>query len=144
MDRSENLEPDELDGSSWGFPRLYTTEEKDEAIKKEVRRLRKILKTIPPAHMKAADGLIHEAAFMRVTLAETRYVIDQRGVLDLFVQGEQSFVREHPATKVYGTLINRYTVVCKQLFDLLPEPPKPGEGGPDPLVTFLNKGRRKK
>ena len=138
------LEPDELDGASWGFPRLYTTVEKDEAVKKEVRRLRKILKTIPDAHKKVADGLIQEAAFMRVTLEETRYVIDQRGVLDLFEQGEQSFLREHPATKVYGTLINRYSVVCKHLFDLLPEPPKQGQGGTDELVNFLGKGRGKK
>jgi hypothetical protein len=137
------LEVDESTTTNQGFPRLYTTFEKDKAIKKEIRRLQKILKTISPEHMKVAEGLIQETAFMRATLAETRFVIDQEGVLDMFEQGKQSFIREHPATKVYGTLIMRYTAACKQLFDLLPDKAKTGEIQSDELVNFLKKHQRK-
>lgn len=121
--------------------RLYTEEEKQARIKKEMRKLRRLFKTLPKDKQKAAEGLINEAAFMRVTLEETRYIIDHEGVLEHFEQGSQKFLREHPATKVYNTMINRYAAVCKQLFDMIPDPDQ-GKAAEDELMAFVKKAKR--
>ncbi|WP_374711527.1 hypothetical protein [Symbiobacterium terraclitae] len=78
---------------------------------------------------------------MRATLEEARAIIDREGILELFEQGEQKFQREHPATKVYNTMINRYAGVCKQLIDLLPDGDAKKQGE-DELMAFIKRGRR--
>lgn len=121
--------------------RLYSNEEKDRQTKKEMLKLRRLFKNLPKDKMKAADGLIQEAAFMKVTLEETRHVIDQEGILEKFEQGAQKFLREHPATKVYNTMIQRYTTVCRQLFDMIPDPDA-GKQAEDELMAFVKKARK--
>src|SRR5690606_24707965 len=120
--------------------RLYTPEEKEKRIKKELSRLKKIFDALPEDAKQVADGLIQEAAFMRVTLEETRAVIDRDGVIERFEQGVQRFYREHPATKVYTALINRYQGVMKQLIDLLPDEDKTKQG--DELMEFVKSRAR--
>ncbi len=121
--------------------RLYDEIQKDKEIKKEVRKLRRLFKPLPNDKRKATEGLIQEAAFMKVTLEEARYIIDQEGILELFEQGTQRFLREHPATKVYNTMINRYAAVCKQLFDMIPDPDA-GKQAEDELMAFVKRARR--
>ena len=121
--------------------RLYGPMDKEKQIMKEMLRLKRLFKNLPKDKMKAADGLIQEAAFMKVTLEETRYVIDQEGILEKFEQGAQKFLREHPATKVYNTMIQRYATVCKQLFDMIPDP-EAGKQAEDELMAFVKKARK--
>ena len=121
--------------------RLYTPEEKAKRIKRELTRLRKSFKPLPEDKRRLAEGLMQEAAFMRVTLEETREIIDREGVIELFEQGKQRFLREHPATKVYTSLVNRYSAVVKQLVDLLPDP-KQGQDVTDELMEFVKKQAR--
>lgn len=121
--------------------RLYSNEEKDRQTKKEMLKLRRLFKNLPKDKMKAADGLIQEAAFMKVTLEETRHVIDQEGILEKFEQGAQKFLREHPATKVYNTMIQRYATVCKQLFDMIPDPDA-GKQAEDELMAFVKRAKK--
>lgn len=118
--------------------RLYTPEEKAKKIKSELTRLRKVFADIPEDKRRVAEGLVKEAAFMRVTLEETRAVIDREGVIERFEQGAQKFLREHPATKVYASLINRYSAVVKQLIDLLPDGEK-GKDESDELMAFVKR-----
>lgn len=121
--------------------RLYDEEEKQKQIKKEIRKLRRLFKPLPNEKRKATEGLIQEAAFMCVTLEETRHIIDHEGVLEVFAQGKQRFLREHPATKVYNTMINRYASVCKQLFDMIPNPDA-SKQAEDELMAFVKRARR--
>lgn len=121
--------------------RLYTPEEKDKRIKLEKKKLKKLFENLSEDKIKAAEGLIQEAAFMRVTLEETRYIIDNEGVLEAFEQGSQKFMREHPATKVYNTMINRYAAVCKQLFEMVPDPETAKQAN-DEFMEFV-KGAKK-
>ena len=121
--------------------RLYTEEEKQKQIKKEITKLRRLFKNLPKDKQKAAEGLLQEAAFMKATLEETRHIIDQEGILEHFEQGAQKFLREHPATKVYNTMINRYASVCKQIFDMIPDPDA-GKAAEDELMAFVKRGRR--
>ena len=108
---------------------------KDEMIKKEVRRLKRIYKEIDGNKKKVVEGLINEAAFMRATLEELKKEIDKNGPIDEMPQGEYSILREHPALKSYNTMIQRYSTVIKQLSDLLPkELPKEEDDGFEDFV----------
>src|SRR5690606_18326704 len=121
--------------------RLYTPEEKEKHIKREEARLKKLFADLPEDKRRVAEGLVKEAAFMRVTLEETRAVIDREGVIERFEQGAQRFLREHPATKVYAAMINRYSAAMKQLIDLLPATNK-GKTEADELMEFVKSRAR--
>lgn len=112
---------------------IYKNLEKEKQIKKEISKLKKFLNDVPKSKLTAAEGLIHEAAFMRATLIELKTIIDENGPIENFVQGEYEYPREHPAVKSYNTMIQRYTTVCKELFGLsAKEPPKmDGDGFED-------------
>ncbi len=109
--------------------------EKQAAIKKEMTRLKKLLQVLPGDRLQSAEGLISEAAYMRATLAELREIIDRDGPVELFIQGQNEYNREHPAVKSYNAMVQRYTNICKQLFDMLPK----GEAKPekDELIDFV-------
>jgi len=108
---------------------------KEEKIKKELNRLKRIYKDIDGKKKKIIDGLIGEAAFMRVTLEELKKMIDEVGPIDEMPQGEYSILREHPAVKTYNTMIQRYSTIIKQLADLLPkEAPKEKDDGFEAFV----------
>jgi hypothetical protein len=94
---------------------------KETKIKNEIARLTKMYKDLEGSKKDAAEGLIQEAAFMRATLSELKAMIDISGPIDEMPQGDYSILREHPAVKIYTTMIQRYSAVMKQLTDLLPK-----------------------
>ncbi|MGI6597986.1 MAG: hypothetical protein ACOX2T_09335 [bacterium] len=59
----------------------------------------------------------------------------------MFEQGARKFLREHPATKVYNTMIQRYATVCKQIFDMVPDPDA-GKQAEDEFMAFVKKAKR--
>ena len=116
--------------------------EKEKKIKQEINRLKKIFKDFEKDKAKILEGLINEAAFMKITLEETRQDLLQNGLTELFEQGEQSFNRERPEVKIYTTFTQRYSVVMKQLIDLLPPELKKEET--DELMNFIRNAKLKK
>lgn len=66
----------------------------------------------------------------------------KNGLVELFEQGEQSFNRERPQSKLYATLIQRYSTTMKQLIDLMPFGERKSEQ--DALALFIAKKRSKK
>ncbi|GGC97847.1 hypothetical protein [Pontibacillus salipaludis] len=97
--------------------------EKEKEIKKEFNRLRRILKKfdIEKNRLSTAEGLLHESAFMRVTLQELKEDINQNGAIDEMPQGDYSIMRESPSVKTYNTMVQRYATVNKEIFSLLPK-----------------------
>ena len=116
--------------------------EKEKKIKQEINRLKKLFKDFEKDKAKVLEGLINEAAFMKITLEETRQDLLQNGLTELFEQGEQSFNRERPEVKIYTTFTQRYSGVMKQLIDLLPTELKKEET--DELMNFIRKAKLKK
>jgi geranylgeranyl pyrophosphate synthase len=114
---------------------------KDAIRKKELTKLNRIFKVLPKDKQKLAEGLKQQAAFMVSTLAELQEILDNDGAIDLFEQGEQRMLREHPAAKTYNAMIRNYVTVCKQLLDLLPEEDKSKENA-DELMAFVKKARK--
>lgn len=114
---------------------------KDERIKKEINRLKRLLKNLPPDRMRSAEGLVKRIAFMQVTLEDLEADINENGTVEMFSQTPGvEYERERPAVKIYNTTIKNYTTACKQLLDLLPEnKPKPEA---DELMQFVKGGRK--
>jgi hypothetical protein len=101
-----------------------TTDEikaKDRLIKAEKRRLNPLLADLDEDRRKAAEGLIDECSFMRATLKQYREYITVEGIIDVMEQGKYTIKREHPAVRSYSTMIQKYSAVCKQLFEMLPQ-----------------------
>lgn len=82
-----------------------------------------------------AVRLVRELNFMSATLDKLRVEIERLGPVDLFKQGVQEFVRENPALKAYNTTIQRYSLLFKQLTDLIPRE-EPTQAA-DALLQFI-------
>ena len=113
--------------------------EKTRRFKREKARVRRLCRDMEPSLLKAAAGLIEEAAWQRVTLEELRQVIDAEGILDAFEQGGDIITRRHPATRAYVALVQRYCTTSKLLTSLLPVG---GHDVGDELMAFVKRQRR--
>ena len=80
---------------------------------------REILDRIPEDKKTIGKKLIEELTFMEKTLASLKRQIEEYGELEHFQQGKQEFLRESPALKGYNTTVQRYSVMHRQLTDLL-------------------------
>ncbi|NMB34059.1 MAG: hypothetical protein GX992_07515 [Clostridium sp.] len=96
---------------------------KDERIKKEERRLKRIYKNIDKDNKAIIDGLIQRAAYMRVTLEDWENDIDENGYVEMFTQSEKTdpYERERPVARLYNTMNKNYQSIIKQLSDLIPK-----------------------
>ena len=80
---------------------------------------REILEKIPDDKKVIGKKLIEELSFMEKTLASLKRQIEENGELEHFQQGKQDFLRESPALKGYNTTVQRYSVMYRQLTDLM-------------------------
>lgn len=106
------------------------------AAKAEAKKLNKLVKLVPENKKDVAKSIAQELSFMAGTLEELKSNIAQNGAVEWFQNGKQEMWRESPALKSYNTTIQRYSLLSKQLCDLLPkeEAVKAKEGG---LMDFL-------
>ena len=91
---------------------------------KDVRKLKKILKLVPADRKDIAEKLIVEISFVAETLADVREKIKENGTVDHFKQGKQEFLR--------------YSLLYKQLTDLLP-PPEVDSKKKNEVLDFITK-----
>lgn len=95
--------------------------EKEKKIKSELNKLKKLFKDLEKDKVEFANRLMQQASFMYVTLLELQERINEEGSVELFEQGSQKMIREHPAVKSYNSMIKNYNATIKQLNDLLPK-----------------------
>ena len=102
---------------------------------KEKRRLKRIFKTLPPKKLAAAQGLIDEAARLRVRLDYLWEDLQENGEVEMFTQSESCdpYERERPASRTYTATNKSYQAIMKQLLDLVPAE----EDGPSALQRML-------
>jgi Zn-dependent oligopeptidase len=93
----------------------------DKKICKDMKQLNKLVDLVPQDRKSIAENLVKELSFMAKTLDELKATVEKNGAVDLFKQGVQEFYRESPALKAYNTTIQRYSLLYKQLTDLLPK-----------------------
>lgn|SRR5690554_807331 len=111
------------------------TKIKNSDISADMKKLKKVLKLIPENKQAIAQSLYKELVFMQNTLVVLKKQVEEEGPTAMFKQGKQEFLREHPALKGYNTTIQRFSLLYKQLTDLLPK--DTGAGDKDPLIEFV-------
>lgn len=96
---------------------------RDALVKKEKNRLDRLFKDVPANKLKTAEGLIVQAARLRVLLDEMWIDITENGDVDMFSQSEKldPYERERPVAKLYNSRDQSYQRIIKQLADLIPE-----------------------
>lgn len=95
---------------------------KEERIKKEQNRLKRICKEVDPKKKGTVEGLIQRAAYLRITLEDFEEDLDENGFVEMFRQGEQDpYERKRPVADLYNTMNTAYQKAIKQLTDLLPK-----------------------
>ena len=97
----------------------------------------KIKECIPEDKQYIADKLIDELQWMNNTLKKLRNEVDEKGVMEEFVNGKQRFARDSSALKAYNQTIQRYGNLYKQLCDLMTI--KNIDNETDTLISFIQK-----
>lgn len=116
---------------------------KDELIKAEERKLKRIFKDIPKDKQSMCGNLIQNAAFMAVTLKELQADINETGAIITAPGGNgYDITKENPAHRSYTTMIGKYSAVIKQLSDLLPDSKADGiRAAGESLAGFIAAGK---
>jgi len=106
--------------------------------KKEIARLMEVYRELPPKKLALAQGLIAQAARLRVQLDVLAADIAENGLTEPFQQSDkvEPFTRERPEAALFVKLDKNYQAIIKQLTDMLP--PETVKGGA--LADLLNGG----
>lgn len=125
------------------FEQIYSDKQRKTKIKKEQKRLQDIFKNLDTSKKKTVEKLIEDAAFMAVTLEETRQIIARDGIVETYQNGaNQTGVKKSSAVEVYDKMVNTYSRVVKQLTDLIPErvifEPEEEDDPAEELMAFVN------
>ena len=96
----------------------------------EIRRLNRVYKDLPEGKKAIAQGLIAEAARLRVLLNLLWADIEKNGMVELFSQSpdQDEYERERPAARQYLTANKNYQAIIKQL-DVMAPLDAPGTKG---------------
>lgn len=88
----------------------------------EIKKLDAVFAGIPADKHKVVDGLIVQAARMRVILDELAADIRENGTTELFQQSEkvEPFTRERPQAALFIKVDKNYLAIIKQLVELCP------------------------
>ena len=125
------------------FEQIYSDKQRKTKIKKEQKRLQEIFKNLDTSKKKTVEKLIEDAAFMAVTLEETRQIIARDGIVETYQNGaNQTGVKKSSAVEVYDKMVNTYSRVVKLLTDLIPErvifEPEEEDDPAEELMAFVN------
>ena len=99
----------------------------------EIKRLTEIYKGLPPKQFALAQGLIAEAARLRVRLDKLWEDLTENGEVEMFSQSENTdpSERERPASRIYTATNKSYQSIIKQLNDMIPKDDGAPAGGFD-------------
>jgi len=101
---------------------MMEEKEREKKIKAEKATLNKIFARIPKNKKKLVEGLIQNAAFMKVNLEELQQNVVESGAMIAYTSGNGfETIRDNPAQKAYTTMISRYSAVIDQLNKMLPD-----------------------
>ena len=94
---------------------------KDLTVADEIERLTEIYQGLPPKQFALAQGLIAEAARLRVRCNMLWDDLQEKGEVELFSQGDQDpYERERPSSRIYTAANKSYQSIIKQLNDMIP------------------------
>lgn len=93
-------------------------------VELEVERLRNLFKSIPKNQLDVAEGLITQAARLRILLDDNWKDILENGEYEKFSQSENQvpYDRKRPIVENYDNRDKTYQSIINQLTELLPQP----------------------
>lgn len=98
-----------------------TEKTKEQRIKSEKSRLKRIFKDLDENKKNLVTPLIEKAAFMSVELDDLQEIIEQDGWTSEYKNGENQYgTKKSPEADTYIALSKNYAAVIKQLTDLVP------------------------
>lgn len=102
---------------------MASLDDRNKLVKKEIKRLSEIFKDIPVKKKKTFEGLIVQAARLRILLDENWIDITENGDYDMFNQSDKTdpYERKRPVADLYNNRDTAYQRVIKQLADYLPD-----------------------
>lgn len=114
--------------------------EREKRIRTERNRLNKILGATkqkggpePTPKIKAAKGLIDNAAFMTIHLQDLQAELNEHGCVEEYRNGETQYgMKKSAAADIYTTMYKNYIATIKQLAELAPD-----NVGTDELSMFM-------
>ena len=114
---------------------------KDDYIKCEIKRLKKIFSNLTQDAAEVAEKLIENAAFMAVSLNELQGLINLHGYTEEYQNGEnQKGVKKSSEVDIYNTMIKNFNTTMKQLIDMLPDSPSGGNSRNAALDYITGRG----
>lgn len=95
---------------------------REQLEKDEIKRLKKVYEGMPPKARAVADGLIVQAARLRVQLNELNADIQENGLTELFTQSEkiEPYTRTRPEAELFIKADKSYQAIIRQLTELIP------------------------
>lgn len=94
---------------------------KDQKIKREITRLRRVFKDLDRNKMQTVESLIRNAAFMSVSLEELQEIINRDGYIVEYQNGEnQHGTKQSDEVKTHIAMTKNHASIIKQLVDLVP------------------------
>ena len=88
----------------------------------EIERLTDLYRGLPPKQFALAQGLIIQAARLRVRLDKLWVELLEKGETEWFTQSDKTdpYERERPASRTFTATDKSYQSIIKQLNDMLP------------------------
>ena len=95
---------------------------KEDPEQVEIDRLTEIYRELPPKQFALAQGLIIQAARLRVRLDKLWSELQEKGETEWFTQSDKTdpYERERPASRTFTATDKSYQSIIKQLNDMLP------------------------
>lgn len=104
---------------------IYTAKQRRKLINAEFERLIRHFENVGAGRRATLEKLINEAAFMAITLEETRKTIENEGITERYQNGANQWgIKKSAAVEVYDKMVNTYSKVIAQLNRDLPDAAK--------------------
>lgn len=94
---------------------------RDQKVKREITRLRRVLKDLDKNKMQIVAPLIENAAFMSVTLKELEAIINENGYTVEYQNGENQYgTKQSDEVKTHIAMSKNLATAIKTLADIAP------------------------
>lgn len=96
---------------------------KEARVKREYARLKKVFAGLGKDEAAVCEGLMVQAARLRVLLDDAWADISEKGDVEMFTQSENAppYERKRPVAELYNAREKNYQSAVKQLLDRLPQ-----------------------
>ena len=112
---------------------------KEQRIRAEKARLKKLYRNLPKEAAGTVAGLIDQAAFMRIECEDMADDLRENGWTEKFQQSERldPYDRARPIGQAYNSTNANYQKIIKQLTALLPKPDTAPKQEDDGFASFV-------